>query len=54
MNLSFKGIQPTIDPTVYVAPGAVIIGDVVIGPELSVRIEPWIHPLRLAVPGPGK
>ncbi|MGD8531046.1 MAG: gamma carbonic anhydrase family protein [Syntrophobacterales bacterium] len=36
MNLSFKGVQPTIDPTVYVAPGAVIIGDVVIGPESSI------------------
>ena len=36
MKLPFKGIQPTIDPTAYVAPGAVIIGDVVIGPESSI------------------
>jgi carbonic anhydrase/acetyltransferase-like protein (isoleucine patch superfamily) len=36
MNLSFKGVRPEVDPSVYVAPGAVIIGDVVIGPESSV------------------
>lgn len=36
MNLSFKGVQPVIDPSVYVAPGAVIIGDVVIGPQSSI------------------
>jgi carbonic anhydrase/acetyltransferase-like protein (isoleucine patch superfamily) len=36
MNLSFKGVQPVIDPSVYVAPGAVIIGDVIIGPESSI------------------
>ena len=36
MNLSFKGIQPTIDSSVYIAPGAVIIGDVVIGRESSI------------------
>lgn len=36
MNLSFNGVQPVIDPSVYVAPGAFIIGDVVIGPESSI------------------
>lgn len=36
MYLSFKGVQPVIDQSVYVAPGAVIIGDVVIGPESSI------------------
>jgi carbonic anhydrase/acetyltransferase-like protein (isoleucine patch superfamily) len=36
MNLPFKSTEPTIDPTAYVAPGAVIIGDVVVGPESSV------------------
>ena len=36
MNLSFKGVEPVVDPSVYVAPGAVIIGDVVIGPESSI------------------
>ena len=36
MNFSFKGVQPVIDPSVYVAPGAFIIGDVLIGPESSI------------------
>jgi carbonic anhydrase/acetyltransferase-like protein (isoleucine patch superfamily) len=36
MNLPFKGVEPTVDPSVYVAPGAFIIGDVVIGPESSI------------------
>jgi len=36
VHLSFKGIQPVIDSTAYVAPGVVIIGDVVIGPESSI------------------
>jgi carbonic anhydrase/acetyltransferase-like protein (isoleucine patch superfamily) len=36
MNLSFKGIQPVINPSLYVAPGAVIVGHVVIGPESSI------------------
>lgn len=34
--LPFRGKQPTIDPTVYVAPTASVIGDVVIGAESSV------------------
>lgn len=34
--LPFKGIKPTIDPTAFIAPGAVIIGDVHIGPDSSV------------------
>ena len=36
MNLPFKGVYPQIDPTAYVAPGAIIIGDVVIGAESSI------------------
>ena len=36
MRLPFKGREPAIDPTVYVAPGAVIVGDVVIGFESSI------------------
>ncbi len=36
MNLSFKGVEPTVDPSVYVAPGAVLIGDVIVGPESSI------------------
>lgn len=34
--LPFHGILPKIHPTAFVAPGAVIIGDVEIGPESSV------------------
>ncbi|CAK0769217.1 Uncharacterized transferase YtoA [Gammaproteobacteria bacterium] len=34
--LRYRGIYPTIDKTAFIAPGAVIIGDVVIGPETSV------------------
>lgn len=34
--LPYRGIMPRIDPTAFIAPGAVIIGDVEIGPETSV------------------
>jgi len=34
--LPYRGIMPKIDPRAFVAPGAVIIGDVEIGPESSV------------------
>ena len=34
--MSYKGIAPKIDPTAFIAPGAVVIGDVVIGAESSV------------------
>jgi carbonic anhydrase/acetyltransferase-like protein (isoleucine patch superfamily) len=34
--LPFHGIMPKIDPTAFIAPGAVIIGDVEIGAETSV------------------
>lgn len=34
--LPYRGILPRIDPTAFIAPGAVIIGDVEIGPETSV------------------
>ena len=51
MNLSFKGIQPVIDPSVYVAPGAMIIGDVVIGPESSIwfgaLVRADVHYIRI-------
>ena len=36
MYLSYKGIQPSIDSSAYVAPGALIIGDVIICPESSI------------------
>ena len=34
--LPYRGIFPKIDETVFIAPGAVIIGDVIIGPESSI------------------
>jgi len=34
--LSFKGKFPDIHPTAWIAPGAIVIGDVVIGEEASV------------------
>ena len=34
--LPYRGILPRIDPTAFIAPGAVIVGDVEIGPESSV------------------
>src|SRR5580693_9151572 len=34
--LAYRGVMPKIDPTAFIAPGAVIVGDVEIGPESSV------------------
>jgi len=34
--LPFNGIEPKIDPSVFLAPNAVIVGNVTIGPECSV------------------
>jgi len=34
--MPYRGVLPTIDPTAFIAPGATIIGDVVIGAEASV------------------
>lgn len=34
--MPYKGIYPTIDPSAFIAPGAVVIGDVHIGPETGV------------------
>jgi carbonic anhydrase/acetyltransferase-like protein (isoleucine patch superfamily) len=36
MIRSYRGKAPVIDPTVYIADGAQVIGDVVIGPESSI------------------
>ena len=36
MQIPFKGIIPTIHPTVYIAPGASIIGDTCIGEDSSI------------------
>lgn len=34
--IPFNGASPSIDPHAFVAPGAVLIGDIAIGPEASV------------------
>ena len=34
--LPYKGIHPTIHPSAFIAPGAVVIGNVTIGPEVGV------------------
>lgn len=34
--LPFNGVTPTIDPSAFVAPTAVLIGDVTVGPEASI------------------
>jgi carbonic anhydrase/acetyltransferase-like protein (isoleucine patch superfamily) len=34
--LTYRGITPKIDPRAFIAPGAVIIGDVQIGPDSSI------------------
>lgn len=34
--LSYRGMTPKIDPTAFIAPGAVVIGDVEIGAESSI------------------
>lgn len=36
MILPYRGMLPRIDPTAFIAPGAVIVGDVEIGPASSV------------------
>src|SRR5580698_10621199 len=36
MLIPYRNLLPKIDPSAFVAPGAVIIGDVEIGPESSV------------------
>lgn len=33
---AFEGVAPHIHPTAYVAPGATVIGDVELGPEVSI------------------
>lgn len=36
MLIPYQGVMPTVHPSVFVAPGAMIIGDVTIGEESSV------------------
>ena len=44
----FRGVDPSIDPTVFVAASAVVVGDVVIGAEASV----WFHTVVRGDVGP--
>ncbi|MFN7955266.1 MAG: gamma carbonic anhydrase family protein [bacterium] len=34
--LPYRGVHPTIDPASFIAPGAVVIGDVHLGPDSSI------------------
>ncbi len=36
MLVTYKGKTPSVDPTAFVAPNAVLIGDVTVGPDASV------------------
>lgn len=49
--LSYRGVWPTIADDAFIAPGAVIIGDVVIGPRTSVWfgcvIRGDVHEIRI-------
>lgn len=49
--LPFRGIYPTIHPSAYVAPGAVVIGDVEIGAEANIWfgcvIRGDVHSIRI-------
>jgi carbonic anhydrase/acetyltransferase-like protein (isoleucine patch superfamily) len=48
MLIPFRGKQPRVDPSAFVAPTAVLIGDVEIGPESSV----WFGAVLRADNGP--
>ncbi len=48
MIAGFRGVDPTIDPTAFVTANAVVIGDVVIGPQSSV----WFQSVVRADVGP--
>lgn len=41
--LSFRGVWPRIHPSVFIAPGAVVIGDVTIGEESSVWFQTTVR-----------
>jgi carbonic anhydrase/acetyltransferase-like protein (isoleucine patch superfamily) len=49
--LSYRGLKPTIHPSAYVAPGAVIVGDVAIGEASSVWfgcvVRGDVHTIRI-------
>ena len=48
MIAGFRGIDPTIDPTVFVAASAVVVGDVVVGADASL----WFHTVVRGDVGP--
>ncbi len=48
MISSFRGVDPSIDPTVFLASGAVVVGDVVIGAAASL----WFHTVVRGDVGP--
>jgi carbonic anhydrase/acetyltransferase-like protein (isoleucine patch superfamily) len=49
--LAFKGTRPQVDPSVFVAPNATVIGDVVIGEESSIWfgtvVRGDVYPIRI-------
>ena len=49
--LPYKGVWPTIHETAFIAPGAVVIGDVVIGAEstiwFNVTVRGDVHEIRI-------
>lgn len=49
--LPWQGVMPTLDPTVFVAPGATVIGDTVIGADSSVWfgcvVRGDVHEIRI-------
>lgn len=48
MISGFRGVDPIIDPSVFLAASAVVVGDVVIGPEASL----WFHTVVRGDVGP--
>jgi carbonic anhydrase/acetyltransferase-like protein (isoleucine patch superfamily) len=48
MITGFRGVDPSIDPTVFLAASAVVVGDVVIGPDSSL----WFHTVVRGDVGP--
>jgi len=53
MILAFEGMRPRIDPTAWIAPGAIVIGNVEVGAEASIwfgaviRGDERDHPIRI-------
>lgn len=51
LQLPYRGTLPTIDPTAFIAANAVVIGDVVIGPETGIWfgcvVRGDVHEIRI-------